>query len=579
MRTTTLIATLISGLLLAACTEETSRDEKRAEPLAMLDPSRSLTPAGEQLLDSSNFAEEAPRVHVEASADPAKGRIEGTMYARIKVAEAPNLTFRYFPALPQIDASAETGEVVVDGEPAEATADAGIVTVELAQEHGPDVEVEIPFSYTLPESEEPSLLDALGGDEALSPATVGLLARWPDRLSLGHWFPLWIPPGARSDADPQGYGDISNFAAADLSLRLTVPGGWTVIDGGVRVDEESVEDSTTVTSYGTGMRDLSVAVVRDYASRSRVVDGVTVTAWSPQDDSESLDAVLDETADALTTLSSALADYPWKEFDVVSTPLAGAVGGMEWPGGTWIEQSAFAGGIPGLGDLGDLLGPLVGDAGELGILLSTTRPWTIAHEVAHSWWTILVGNDSIAAPVVDEPLAQYSACLVMRESRDDAEEVCHAQIASGFGSLGATGDKDAVADQASDEFDSPTQYGGVIYGKAAWFYLALEQKLGADRVRDALRQVVESHAFESVDGAGLRADLVSALGEQAGPLWDRWMEQVHGQEDMPELDPGPGGLGGLGGLEGLDLGDLDLENLDPELLAELMDLLGQLGSS
>jgi hypothetical protein len=197
--------------------------------------------------------------------------------------------------------------------------------------------------------------------------------------------------------------------------------------------------------------------------------------------------------------------------------------------------------------------------------------------VAHSWWTVLVGNDSIAAPVVDEPLAQYSACLVMRESRKDAADVCAAQIASGFGSLAATGDEDAPADQASDEFDSPTQYGGVVYGKAAWFYLVLEEELGGERVRDALREVVESHAFETIDAAALRADLVSALGAEVGPLWDRWMEQVHGEEDMPEFDAGLGGLGGLGDLG--DLGDLDLENLDPELLAELMDLLGQLESS
>jgi hypothetical protein len=130
----------------------------------------------------------------------------------------------------------------------------------------------------------------------------------------------------------------------------------------------------------------------------------------------------------------------------------------------------------------------------------------------------------------------------------------------------AAGDQDGAADRATDEFDSPAQYAGLVYGKAAWFYVSLEDAFGAARVRGALRDLVDRHAFEVVGTAEVRAVLVDSLGPRAGQLWDRWMRQTHGEQDMPTGDLGPMG----------DLGDLDLGGLgdaDPDLLQDLLDQL------
>jgi hypothetical protein len=585
MRPTAFAAALMT-VLLAACTGDAQ--EPAAEPtpteMSSLDTAISLTSSGQRLLASSEFSRVAPRVDVTAAADPTTGKVTGTVLARLPVGrDAAVINFRYFAGLDSFQAEPTVGPVTVDGAAAEASRDAALITVQLPQGHGPEVVVIVPFGYTLPEAKQPGALDALKG--TLEPADIGLLARHTDHLSLGHWFPIWVPPGMRADAEPQGYGDISNFPAADISLRLSVPKGWTVVDGGIRVDETTEGGETTVTSYGTGMRDLSVAVVRDYVSRMRQVGDVTVRAWGPTDSEGELDGVADETAAAIATLSETFGDYPWKEFDVVSTPLGGGVSGMEWPGATWIESSTFSGGIPGLGGgLGELLGKALegmeGMEGMEGVegsedvsaMLSAARPWTIAHEVGHSWWTILVGNDSIAAPVVDEPLAQYSACLVVRSSGDDAADVCESQIVSGYSGMLALGGEDGPADRATDEFSSAAQYGGLVYGKAAWFYVTLDQEFGAERVREALRAIVDRHAFEVIGSADVRAVLVDTLGPRAGQLFDRWMHESHGEQDMPET-------AALGGLSDLDLGDLDLGDLgdlgdlDPEMLQDLLEEL------
>ncbi|HMG28470.1 MAG TPA: M1 family aminopeptidase, partial [Acidimicrobiia bacterium] len=165
---------------------------------------------------------------------------------------------------------------------------------------------------------------------------------------------------------------------------------------------------------------------------------------------------------------------------------------MEWPGAVWID---------GLAD------------GPRGAAL------TIDHELAHQWWHALVGNDSIRAPVVDEPLAQYSMCVVA------------AANGSACDALGGTGGTDArerneCADRATTEFASAAQYGSLIYDQAPQLYFALASAVGADESIAALRGVVTRHAFGIITPAELRDELVAAFPQQADTvraLWERYI--------------------------------------------------------
>ena len=163
----------------------------------------------------------------------------------------------------------------------------------------------------------------------------------------------------------------------------------------------------------------------------------------------------------------------------------------------------------------------------------------------------MVGNDSVLDPVVDEPLAQYSACLVLRATEPgDVDALCAAHIDSGYEQMRMLGDKDGPAARATDEFASSGQYAGVVYGKAAAFYLALEDEFGAGQVADALGAVTEEHAFTMMTSDGLRDALAAELGDEQrfDRLWTRWMERAHGDRDLG-VDPssGLGDLGDLGG--------------------------------
>jgi hypothetical protein len=594
-----LVAALLAATPFAGCSLLGPEDEGDAgdTTVADWDPSVSMTPAGVELAESSGLADDAPTYDVEARVQPRTGKVAGTARLSLPVGDADEARLRYFPGVPDFEARAKVGGVTVDEEPSKARVEDALVTVPLPEGHGPRVDVTVPFSYTLPVAESGGgLLDMLGGMGG--PADIGLLSRTDDAWNLGHWFPLWIPEGGSADPSPRGVGDIGNSPASLIRMELSVPEGWTVVDGGVRADEETSDGITTVTSEGYGMNDLVVNLLRGYAEEERTLDGalegVTVRAYGPADAEAELSEVLDEAATSLEVLSGLFVAYPWREFEVVSAPLGSGVGGMEWPGASWIEPALFKGGVPGLGGLEDMVGDLggleellgaggLGDlmGGETGRMLETMRAWTIAHEVGHEWWHVVVGNDSVLAPVVDEPLAQYSACLVMREldpgPRKAVDALCDAHVNSGYESMRTLGDEDGRADRATTDYDSDFQYAGLVYGKAAAFYLALEDRFGADAVAAALGEVSERHAFAMLTTDQFRSALGEALDEPAfDRLWRRWMERSHGDQDLGVQPGGDRGAGGAGGLEGL-LGGLGGSEVEPDDLDALLgDLLAQL---
>jgi hypothetical protein len=597
-----LVAALLAATAFAGCSLLGDEEEGDGGGTAVADwdPSVSMTPAGVELAESSGLADDAPTYDVEARVQPRTGEVTGTARLSLPVGGADEVLLRYFPGLSDLEAKAKVGEVTIDDEPTDARVEDALITVPLPDGHGQRVDVTVPFSYTLPVAEGGGgLLDMLGGMGG--PADIGLLSRTDDAWNLGHWFPLWIPEGGSAEPSPRGVGDIGNSPAALIRMELSVPEGWTVVEGGVRADEETSDGTMTVTSEGYGMNDLVVNLLRGYAEEERTLDGalegVTVRAYGPADAEAELGGVLDEAATALEVLSDQFVAYPWREFEVVSAPLGSGVGGMEWPGATWIEPALFTGGIPGVGGLEDMVGDLGGleellgagglgglMGGETGRMLETMRAWTIAHEVGHEWWHVVVGNDSVLAPVVDEPLAQYSACLVMREldrgPRKAVDALCDAHVNSGYESMRTLGDEDGRADRATTDYDSDFQYAGLVYGKAAAFYLALEDRFSADAVADALGEVTQRHAFTMLTTDQFRTALGEALDEPAfDRLWRRWMEGSHGDQDLgiePSDGDGAGGAGAAGGLEDL-LGGLGGSEVDPDDLDGLLgDLLAQL---
>jgi hypothetical protein len=451
-----------------------------------LDPaSPSLSPGGRAFLEGASLAD-APRYALAATIDPAAGKVDGRMRAEVPRPEHGDLQFRMLAGLPALHTGLELKDVTVGGKTARAKRDRALITVPVAPKASGKVVVGMRFSYRAPRA-------GTTHGRPLTQATIALLSRHPDVSQFGHWFPLWLPPGADTDPALSGFGDIGNFAAGAITARVRVPAGYDVVSGGFTVDHQESAGHTTVTESGVGLRDLSLAIGRGLQSASAQSGDVTVRATGPA--TVDVDTAARDGAADLQTLASLYGPYPWSELDIVAVSLGPDAGGMEWPGAVWI-----AGLENGAGGAGSL---------------------TVDHELAHQWWHALVGNDSIRAPVVDEPLAQYSMCLVAAQQNLDGE-------CGGLGGLGLPGGTTAsdCADRPTTEFASSNEYGALIYDQAPGFYFALAGVAGRDATLAALRDVVARHAFGIITPAVLRDEIAAALPGQADTvraLWDRYI--------------------------------------------------------
>ena len=398
-----------------------------------------------------------------------------------------DLKFRMLAGLPALHTGLELKNVTLGGRPARAKRDRALVRVPVPPRASGSVVIGMQFSYRVPPA-------GTTHGRPLTQATIGLLSRHSDVSQFGHWFPVWLPPGADADPALSGFGDIGNFAAGAITARVRVLSGYDVVSGGFTVDRKVSGGHTTVTESGVGLRDLSLAIGRGLHSASAQSSDVTVRATGPAN--VDVDTAARDGAADLQTLAGLYGPYPWSELDIVGVSLGPDAGGMEWPGAVWI-----AGLENGTGGVGSL---------------------TVDHELAHQWWHALVGNDSIRAPVVDEPLAQYSMCLVAAQHNDVGGEC------GGVGGLGIPGGAagENCADRPTTAFASADEYGVLIYDQAPGFYFALTGVAGRDATVAALRGIVARHAFGTITPAELRDEVVAAFPEQADTvraLWDRYI--------------------------------------------------------
>jgi hypothetical protein len=484
------LAVALLAITVAPSAGATTAAPRAAKPPALPElpavdaASASLSADGRAMLETAAL-EGAPRYALSVTVDPDSGNVDGRMHARVQRPDDGAAEFRVLAGLPALHAGLRLRGLTVDGKAVRPEIDQTLLRVPVKRDDSAAIDVRLQFSYRVPRA-------GTTRGRPLSQETIGVLSRTRDVALLGHWFPLWLPAGADTDPALSGYGDIGNFAAGAITARVQVPSGYDVVSGGVNSGRDNQDRRTTVTESGVGLRDLALAVGRGLRNASASAGDVTVRATG--DAGLDLDDAARESATDVQALAALYSPYPWAEIDVVAAPLGPGVGGMEWPGMVWVA---------GVGE---------GILGEASLAL--------AHELAHEWWHALVGNDSIRAPVVDEPLAQFSMCLVTSQQQlGDLECV-------GRGGLGRGGAGRACADRPTADFSSADEYGLLIYDQAPGFYFALSDAVGRDATLAALRGVLARHAFGILTPAQLRDELAAALPDQADTvrtLWDRYI--------------------------------------------------------
>lgn len=418
----------------------------------------------------------------------------------------------------------------------------------------------------LPASANDVFAQAMAGLAAMSGAGVadyGLVGVGDGILTMASAYPMVAPfrEGSFDTGAPAKIGDIAYNGQAVFTVRTVVPAGMSVVTNLVDEPPRVVNEKTRVVeSRGALVRDLLLVASRDMEESTRQVGDVRVRSVYRAKDARAGRIALEVAADALASFERRFGRYPYTELDVAEASLVGGAGGVEFPAMVLIAGMLYRDPSMSTNQLAMVMKMLEGLYGGLdGLLddapqkekarksptegmLDSALEFTVAHEVAHEYFAVTVGNDCHRYPCVDEPLAQYLAGLAYadRHGAEEARAAMDTNVKLNYALYRMLDGKDKAAARPVTAYRSTAEYAALIYGKAPYLYLALAEKYGQDRLHQAIREGVRRHRYQLVSIEGWAETIGEGCGDEAGvrALFRRWMFEAHGDEDLGVSDDG-----------------------------------------
>jgi hypothetical protein len=419
----------------------------------------------------------------------------------------------------------------------------------------------------------------------------GLLAVGDGIVSFANFYPVLARRiGSTWETDEVSkLGDLGSDNIANFRAKIELPPhAKLAVTGVVTSDTPASDGRREVHVAAAAIRDFALVFGDAMEASTRDVYGVHVRSYYLAADRAAGVRVLDIASHALEDFERRFGPYPYADYNVSEAAIVGGAGGVEFSGmvtaASMFYRPATTPQSSGGAASGDMIAGLMAQLGGLGGpgMTSGMLEFVVAHETAHQWWHGLVGSDSRDHPYVDEALAQYSSLLYLedRYGAARAEKDGNANVKMNYQTMRMIGKPDAPADQPVASFTAGVQYAGVIYGKAPYFYKAVRDAIGDAAFFAAMKEYVVRYRFQEAPALAL-VDLFAAGREgKVRPLQRRWLEEMHGDEDLGKLDMGSmlGGLGGAGGglgtLGGLGVGGSDLGDLE-----QVMKMLQGAGGS
>ena len=225
-------------------------------------------------------------------------------------------------------------------------------------------------------------------------------------FELGNFYPLLAvyEDGEWSTNPYIDYGDVFYSKCADYEVMLTVPEDYLVVASGSEEKLTSNNGYTTWQLTAANMRDITITASNNLGKLTEKVNDIDVNSYYFLEDRDGSheafgEAALHGAVEAIKLFQEAYGPYIYDEIDVVESYLT--YGGMEYPAFVRIS-SVIAGFMKDYSEdelikLNGVLQPQIENA--------------VAHEVAHQWFSIMIGNDSYMESWLDESFATFSTLL------------------------------------------------------------------------------------------------------------------------------------------------------------------------
>jgi len=441
----------------------------------------------QQFSDDIQACHAAPSYNIELTVDPASARVTGheqITYTNGEGTPLDSLYLRLFPSTEAYGGAMTVTHLLKDGQP---------IT--------PSIELEgsalrVPLEPPL----RPDQMATLSMDFTVDVPTSGahghgLFSYIQGVMALPTVYPL-IPVyddhGWNAEIAPVHGDDVfSDVIIYHVAVTLQDPSDFTLVATGAC----GTPDNGTWTCEAAPMRDFTVILGEKYERSGRDVRGVVVNSYSYKQHTAGGARALDVAVDALEAFTDFFGPYPYTELDVVETP--NYLGGMEYSGLAVVEDGLY----PGV----------------------STVEWLTAHEVAHQWWMVVVGNDQVNDPWLDEALTQYSTMLYYEAvyGKARANAILNTVFVQTHRALKSAG-RDMPADLPADAYPSHL-YFDTVYDKGALYFHELRERLGDEVFFDTLQPYYERHRFQIATPQSFLDTVEDVTGDRHLDLYEAWI--------------------------------------------------------
>lgn len=439
---------------------------------------------------SSQPAEAQPAVkgpqrsyRIDANLDPQNRILTGVCRLKLVNDQSQDLSELYFhlypnafssidktPAPPQAytlgfsPGGMEVAAVKVNNQPASVEVNNTALRVSLRApfEPGDQLEVEIPFKVTIPQ-------------------TAYRFGQSGSVTVLGNWYPvLAVHDRDGWRLDPYtSLGDPYFSQIADYQVSLVLPTEQVVASTGRLEKEEIVKDGLKrISLKAERVRDFALVASADFHIETMRDGEVTLRAFSLKGHESNSRTALHAASQSLKFFGRAFATpYPYSQFSIVEVPMEG-LSGMEYPLMALIDSREF--------------------------VKTDLRQWQplISHEAAHQWWYGLVGSDQCREPWIDEGMAVWSSEMFLRDLYGTPPN------------RGLTPPPGSILRPLS-EFTDKSEYYTLVYHGGSIFWEALENRIGREGLLQVWQAVIKKHQYREVTTSDLLALIEGRAGVEA----------------------------------------------------------------
>ena len=329
----------------------------------------------------------------------------------------------------------------------------------------------------------------------------GLYGYFEDVLVLDTFYPM-IPAFDENgwySQTPQDNGDLTYTDASFYIVQVEAPADLVMVSSGVTVDHQIQQNTQTAVFVNGPSRDFYLAGSREFVEINEQLGETLVRVYTRPEYSVNQAYALDYATHAIEILSRQVGEYPYTEFEVLSSPMRAL--GIEYPGITSIVVDEFVDGV------------------ELyGMPTAQMLESTLAHEAGHMWFYNTVGNDQQNQPWVDEALVQYMTYIYYEDRYGDGG----GYVDSWRSRWSRVENADIPIGMPAGEYHG-AEYSAIVYGRGPLFFFELEKKFGQETLLAGIQNYYQDHLWKNGYTEDLRSALEDACGCDLGTEFNKWV--------------------------------------------------------